>query len=413
MQALLPRFHDMCDADPKKNPWCSRGLRFVFTGVQGDLKWLLSRYDLHNYAKNACCSLCNAVKNDPDPRKTIACFTEANQFVHVSHETFCAERGLDEWPAPMIYGVRLERFLHDVAHSQLLGTGKTLNGSALIFLCESGEFSPNGSFPTRGTYTVNLNAALRVAYVGFKTWVKRAGLRVNQPRFTYSRLNRKNRVTHPCLASKAVSGKIISFWLASRCVERSERAGASDVEKLVALCTHSYASMLKMMDEAPLVMTPQQADDLYDVGNRHLQTYARLRALSAEVTRGKTPNRSSWTILPKHHHLWHALLQSKETRVNLNSYNLLAAESWVGIIGRMARLLGQKWNASFCRFQSVYFRIAIYPIMHLSKITKDNTSQCCKSTHYPTLSLRSPSSAIKAGSETGAPAVTRRCSPAP
>ncbi|CAE7362594.1 unnamed protein product [Symbiodinium sp. CCMP2592] len=286
MEALLPRFHDMCDADPKKNPWCSRGLRFVFTGVQGDLKWLLSRYGLHNYAKNGCCSLCNAVKNDPDPCKTIACFTAANQFVHVSHENFCAERALHEWPAPMIYGVRLERFLHDVAHSQLLGTGKTLNGSALIFLCESGEFSPNGTFPPRGFYNDNLNAALRVAYVEFKAWVKRSGLRVNQPRFTYSRLNRKNRASHPCLASKAVSGKVISFWLASRCVERSERAGASDVEKLVALCTHAYASMLKKMDEAPLVMTQEQADDLYNVGIRHLQTYARGLALEGSWIAG-------------------------------------------------------------------------------------------------------------------------------
>ncbi|CAE7835981.1 unnamed protein product [Symbiodinium sp. CCMP2592] len=176
MQALLPRFHDMCEVDPQKNPWCSRGLRFVLTGVQGDLKWLLT-----------------------------------------------------------------------------------------------------------------------------------------------------------------VSGKVISFWLASRCMERGQRDGASDVEKLVALCTQSYASMLKMMDEAPLVMSRDQADRLYDAGIRHLQTYARLRALSAEVTRGKTPNRSSWTILPKHHHLWHALHQARDTLVNLNGYNLLAAESWVGLIGRMAR----------------------------------------------------------------------------
>ena len=163
-------------------------------------------------------------------------------------------------------------------------------------------------------------------------------MRVNHPRFTVSRVNRKNRMTHPCLASKAVSGKVISFWLASRCAARAERTGA-DLDKLVALTTWAYASMLKRMGEAGLVMSAEDTEAMYQDGMVHLRSYARLRSLSTQVTRGKVCNRSCWTILPKHHHLWHALRESRITRVNCNGYNLLSAESWVGSIGRMSRLL--------------------------------------------------------------------------
>ena len=70
--ALLPRFQSLCATDEKLNPWCSNGIRFVLTGVQGDLKWIHVQHDLHNYNQNACCSCCDAVKNDPNPYKTIA-----------------------------------------------------------------------------------------------------------------------------------------------------------------------------------------------------------------------------------------------------------------------------------------------------------------------------------------------------
>lgn len=37
-----------------------------------------------------------------------------------------------------IPGAHPKRILHDMAHSQYLGTGKTLNGGALVVLCETG-----------------------------------------------------------------------------------------------------------------------------------------------------------------------------------------------------------------------------------------------------------------------------------
>ena len=46
-------------------------------------------------------------------------------------------------------GISIDRVLHDCCHSQLLGTGKTANGSAIIFLAERGFW---GEFSSQGTY---------------------------------------------------------------------------------------------------------------------------------------------------------------------------------------------------------------------------------------------------------------------
>ena len=219
LHCLLPRFAKLASSE---NPWSAAGIKFVLTGAQGDLKWINEKYGLHPYNRNECCSRCDAVKNHEDVCKTIACFTEAATFVEKTHEQWCDEHALEDWPLPMTAGVRLERFMHDVAHSQLLGTGKIHNGSCLIYLAESGEFNAANCFPEHGEYTANLQVQLRAAYNDFKRWAKAAKLQVNQPRFTYARCNRKNRSSHACLASKAVSGKVISFWLAARCTERAD-----------------------------------------------------------------------------------------------------------------------------------------------------------------------------------------------
>ena len=340
MTALLPRFQRLCEKDVKLNPWCQCGIRFHLTGVQGDLKWLLTHYGLHNYLSNACCSRCDCMKRSPDPRKSVMCFTPDATTRTITHQEWCDSHDLDSWPLPMLFGVHLERFVHDVAHSQLLGSGKLLNGSALVFLCESGEFNPTGSFPLQGMYEANLKNELKVAFVHFKIWLKQHGLKVNQPRFTCSRVNRKNRTSHPSLASKAVCGKALSFWLAGVCCARASRPGATREDNLVATTVWSSAAMLKSMDRAGMIFSAEQAEEVYTQGMMHLRTYSLLRAISASRTRGKVLLRSMFTVVPKHHHLKHALEDARSTRVNPNSYNLLAAESFVGYIGRISRTHG-------------------------------------------------------------------------
>ena len=94
------------------------------------------------------------------------------------------------------------------------------------------------------------------------------------------------------------------------------------------------------MDEANLVLTESEANYIHHMGMTYLQTHARLRVLSERIQKGKVPLRSCFTLLPKHHHLLHALNDTRSTRININGYALLSAESWVGMVGKIARMLG-------------------------------------------------------------------------
>ena len=214
MEALLPRFQKLCD--PLANhPW-QQEFRFVLCGVRGDLKWINDRYKIHNYRTNSFCSRCNVTKVSPTNNvyATITTFSGKAEYEEISHESFCANLSLEEWPLPVRYGVQLTRFCHDTCHSQLLGTGKVLNGSALIYLCEKGFFV--GGQLGQGVYDVVLQEQLRAAYVNFKAFNKEHGLRISHPRFTFNRVNRKHRGMQPC-SSKESSRFSLSWHFYTSC----------------------------------------------------------------------------------------------------------------------------------------------------------------------------------------------------
>ena len=194
MEAVLPRLNYLCDPNAP-HPWKDE-FRFVLCGVRGDLKWINDKYKIHNYRLNDFCSRCSCMKTADNVYETITAFSDKAQHVPVENSEFCDSMCIEDWPWPMRFGVHLERFCHDTCHSQLLGSGKCLNGSALTYLCEQGFFT-GGHFGA-GVYDVALQAALRLAYSDFRSWSKAAGLKVNQPRFTFNRLNRKHRGMQPC-----------------------------------------------------------------------------------------------------------------------------------------------------------------------------------------------------------------------
>lgn len=197
MEAVLPRFQYLCDPHAP-HPWKDE-FRFLLCGVRGDLKWINDKYKIHNYRLNDFCSRCSCVKNADNVYETITAFGDQAQHVPVSNSSFCDSLCIDEWPWPMRYGVHLERFCHDTCHSQLLGSGKCLNGSALTYLCEQGYFH-GGQFGS-GVYDVELQIQLQFAYSDFRSWAKAAGLKIHHPRFTFNRLNRKHRGMQPCFMS--------------------------------------------------------------------------------------------------------------------------------------------------------------------------------------------------------------------
>ena len=230
-------------------------------------------------------------------------------------------------------GVPLDRVLHDCLHSQLLGTGKTANASALVYLAEAGYF---GDFPQSGFYADRLTEVLRKAHVHFLKWKKQNRLQASQPRFAPARLARKTRMNYPVLSSKGIPSKVVSFWLAQCCVEHAARPGATELDRLVSTCLYSYVSSLKCMDSAGLILSETEAEEYYQSVMRHLLSYAALHNKSRRAVK-KQANRTLWYILCKHHHYYHHAKQVRSERINPRCAQLLSAEDWVGRIGRIAR----------------------------------------------------------------------------
>ena len=229
-------------------------------------------------------------------------------------------------------GVPLDRVLHDCLHSQLLGTGKTANASAIIYLAESGFW---GAFP-RGLYLEALTAVLRQAHVHFLKWKRENHLQASQPRFTPARLGRKTRMQYPVLSSKGIPSKVVTFWIANCCVQHAARPGSTEVDRLVAVCLRSYADSLRSMDQSGLILQEHEADHYHRAVMLHLQTYAALHSKSRE-SKGKQLNRTMWLLICKHHHYYHHAKTTKLERINPRVSQLLAAEDFVGKIGRIAR----------------------------------------------------------------------------
>ena len=264
----------------------------------------------------------------------------------------------------------LERFLFDPCHGQLLGTGKNSNGSfdiisltffvtltqrvpvylrdpliqfsirardiqgsVLTFLCERGYFA---EWPARGEYETVMGFMCRKAHAAFLKWCKAHKLQCSQPRFTPARLCRKARLTYPSLASKAVQSKIISFWLACEAADFAARPDATATDKTVSACMWSYVELLRMFDRYPLLLSAEQANDIYAAGMRHLRLYAYLHRESSRRT-GTEVMRNCWLLQPKQHFLYHMCRDCKEQRINPSFFSLLAAESWIGYIGRVSR----------------------------------------------------------------------------
>ena len=337
LEHVAKRVSSMC-SPTSQFLWSSKGYSFTYSSTQGDLKYVCEKYGLHNYRKNDFCSRCLCKKSDPDIGMTLGNFRldSSHLRTQLDHAAFFAMKGVtpSEFnPLFSIPGARLERVLHDVMHSQLLGTGKALNGSVLTYLAETNAF---GGW-RNGLYRLVLEEVLNIAYADFNKWKSEKKVNVSQPRFTASRLSRIIRNSYPSLSSKAAASKSISFWLRDRAVTWASREGASLLDKEVAHCLCSYCEVLHILDTSGILLSRQDGENLFHHGMTHLQHYSDLNAKSASTRGAHEINRALWRLLPKHHHFQHMLFDARESLINPSFYTLLCAESFIGIMGRVSR----------------------------------------------------------------------------
>eukprot|EP00438_Fugacium_kawagutii_P035647 Skav208363 [mRNA] locus=scaffold1964:445984:447889:- [translate_table: standard] len=140
----------------------------------------------------------------------------------------------------------------------------------------------------------------------------------------------------PVLQSKAVASKILTKWLTKRAQKWAERPGATEIDKAMASCIFSYNMAICIMDSSRHVLTQEQANQFKYFVLRHLELYAYLHAHGMRAALN-TVGRRCWLLQPKLHFLWHAAHDVARTRLNPKMTTLLSAESFVGILGRIAR----------------------------------------------------------------------------
>ncbi|CAE7402808.1 unnamed protein product [Symbiodinium sp. CCMP2592] len=241
--ALIPRLRRMCSEDTF--PWSSSGYRFMISSLQGGLKWLNQKFEINAFNSNELCSRCRCCKNHADAGMTVGDMRvdATHRSTMVSHAEFLQEiPAEDRHPIWSLPGLTVHRCLHDVCHGQMLGTGKVLNGSILVYLAEAGHF---GDFPQQGQYDVNLDMLLRRAFGKFCAYKKSHKL--------------------------AVASKILSFWLAEEVSSWALRPSATEVDKRVATVMYTYVELFKLMDQCGAIFGEAEAQEFHEKGLLHLQ----------------------------------------------------------------------------------------------------------------------------------------------
>lgn len=129
---------------------------------------------------------------------------------------------------------------------------------------------------------------------------------------------------------------MLTLWLAERTVEWGGRPDATEADRVVASCMHSYAKMLRCMSESNHIMTHDEATQFFNSAMTHLRCYAWLHDFGRSAGL-HVAGRHSWLLLPKLHFLWHVAHDTKVSQLNPRMTTLLSAESFIGKIGRIAR----------------------------------------------------------------------------
>ena len=134
-----------------------------------------------------------------------------------------------------------------------------------------------------------------------------------------------------------MASRAITLWLASRASTFSSREDASVSDKMMAVCVGSYTNMLKVMDSSERIMTEGQAAEFHKLTLRHLRSYTWLHKEGMKEHARNIAGKKCFQLLPKQHHLWHVAFDVLRTRINPRASQLLSAESFIGVMGRIGR----------------------------------------------------------------------------
>ena len=88
---LIPHIRQLTNPEVAR-PWSRAGYQWMFSAVQGDLKWISDHFNMFNFRRNDFCSKCDVRKEHPDVSMTVADFrpNAAHRGTQYGHEEFMA-----------------------------------------------------------------------------------------------------------------------------------------------------------------------------------------------------------------------------------------------------------------------------------------------------------------------------------
>ena len=125
-RAIIPRLHRLLTSG--QFAWSAAGYKFMLSSIQGDLKWLLSKFGVFNFLKNEFCTRCACCKAHPNDSMTLGDMrvNASHASTTVTHAQFLAS-GSDASRALHCIAANIMSFvsytyIHTYIHTYILTT---------------------------------------------------------------------------------------------------------------------------------------------------------------------------------------------------------------------------------------------------------------------------------------------------
>lgn len=140
------------------------------------------------------------------------------------------------------------------------------------------------------------------------------------------------------LNAKAMASKALTAWLADRAVAHALKDGATEADRMLAACIYAYQRMIDVMDACGMILSEEEALLFKNLTLQHLHAWSWLHQRGMATPFSKhDPGKRIFILLPKLHHLWHLGHDVYESKLNPKATQLMSAESFIGVVGRIGK----------------------------------------------------------------------------
>ena len=229
-------------------------------------------------------------------------------------------------PVTSLMGFCMDMIVDDAMHDDLLGVRLHLCASALVWLADQKFWVPNAPNKAR---LPQLDEQLAEAYRSMASYCREKGLSHSLTLFTHNTVGQRDATQWAELKTGTGAGNtaVLSLWLSEEVCPHSTRGPQW---QLLATALYGFASLYVLLSEPVVRFNDGQVTLLQNSRRYALEGYHELSRHAA------ASGRWLFYIQPKFHKYDVCLRTAARTRVNPGSYWNFGAESWLGMIARLA-----------------------------------------------------------------------------